>query len=342
MSRHLPPCGLAGQTLAGYPAEVCMVIEQCTHNQLPTWNTASGLELCVSKYTKSVSDTRCLQILAASNTEQQPGITRLDRVIAASTAHHSHGPGSGSTCMGSWQMTEGRKKRISSVVTSMEDVYIDHIQLQIMAYTAVAILPTYSKSLAKTILLTINESLHCEFSNQLPQALNLRVFVTLEIPSSQTIWQLETGFGRALERGCWSVCLYGGLEEWYPQWVLSFWCQVQHIVLLEQKRWKESIVWVKGLPALVDKETIKHLLLTFPWTDLKYMLKALKEFMQQEAEKLMQGLEEGTKHNPCDAYQSHEDSVLKLDGTLPQRPTEDVRQDGQGQPYLCTQTEKVI
>ncbi|KAJ7927916.1 hypothetical protein B0H13DRAFT_1860953 [Mycena leptocephala] len=44
MSRHLPPCGLARQTLAGYPAEVCMVIEQCTHNQLPTWNTASGLE----------------------------------------------------------------------------------------------------------------------------------------------------------------------------------------------------------------------------------------------------------------------------------------------------------
>ncbi|KAJ7930476.1 hypothetical protein B0H13DRAFT_1858610 [Mycena leptocephala] len=27
------------------PAEVCMVIEQCTHNQPPTWNTASGLEL---------------------------------------------------------------------------------------------------------------------------------------------------------------------------------------------------------------------------------------------------------------------------------------------------------
>jgi hypothetical protein len=104
MSRHLPPCGLAGQTLAGYPVEVCMVIEQCTHNQPPTWNTASGLELCVSEYTKSVSDTRCLRILAASNTEQQPGITWLDRVIAASTAHHSHGLGSGSTCMGSWQM----------------------------------------------------------------------------------------------------------------------------------------------------------------------------------------------------------------------------------------------
>jgi hypothetical protein len=76
MSRHLPPCGLARQTLAGYPAEVCMVIERCTHNQPPTWNTASGLELCVSKYTISVSDTRCLRILAASNTEQQPGITR--------------------------------------------------------------------------------------------------------------------------------------------------------------------------------------------------------------------------------------------------------------------------
>ncbi|KAJ7899393.1 hypothetical protein B0H13DRAFT_2519167 [Mycena leptocephala] len=90
MSRHLPPCGLARQTLAGNPAEVCMVIEQCTHNQPPTWNTASGLELCVSEYTISVSDTRCLRILAASNTEQQPGITRLDRVIAASTAHHSH------------------------------------------------------------------------------------------------------------------------------------------------------------------------------------------------------------------------------------------------------------
>ncbi|KAJ7922010.1 hypothetical protein B0H13DRAFT_1866243 [Mycena leptocephala] len=45
MSRHLPPCGLARQTLAGNPAEVCMVIEQCTHNQPPTWNTASGLEL---------------------------------------------------------------------------------------------------------------------------------------------------------------------------------------------------------------------------------------------------------------------------------------------------------
>jgi hypothetical protein len=81
-----------------------MVIEQCTHNQLPTRNTASGLELFVSEYTTSVSDTRCLRILAASNTEQQPGITRLDRVIVASTAHHSHGPGSGSTCMGSWQM----------------------------------------------------------------------------------------------------------------------------------------------------------------------------------------------------------------------------------------------
>ena len=103
-SRHLPLCGLAGQTLAGYPAEVCMVIEQCTHNQPPTWNIASGLELCLSEYTTSVSDTRCLRILAASNTEQQPGITRLDQVIAASTAQHSHGPGSGSTCMGSWQI----------------------------------------------------------------------------------------------------------------------------------------------------------------------------------------------------------------------------------------------
>ncbi|KAJ7927572.1 hypothetical protein B0H13DRAFT_1861317 [Mycena leptocephala] len=46
----------------------------------------------------------CLRILAASNTEQQPRITRLDQAIAASTTHHSHGLGSGSTCMGSWQM----------------------------------------------------------------------------------------------------------------------------------------------------------------------------------------------------------------------------------------------
>jgi hypothetical protein len=67
-----------------------------------------------------------------------------------------------------------------------------HAQLQIAAHTAAAILPTYAKSLAKTILLTINKFLHCEFSNQLPQALSLRIFMTLEIPSSQTIgnWRL--------------------------------------------------------------------------------------------------------------------------------------------------------
>jgi hypothetical protein len=39
-----------------------------------------------------------------SHYNQQPGITRLDRVIVASTAHCSHSSGSGSTCMDSWQM----------------------------------------------------------------------------------------------------------------------------------------------------------------------------------------------------------------------------------------------
>jgi hypothetical protein len=80
-----------------------MVIEQCAHNQPPVWNTGTtGLESCVSEYT--ISDTPCLQIPTASNTDQQPGITRSDRVIVALTAHCSHGSGSGSTCMDSRQL----------------------------------------------------------------------------------------------------------------------------------------------------------------------------------------------------------------------------------------------
>jgi hypothetical protein len=76
------------------------------HNQPPVWNTGTtGLELCVWQCVWVHYIRHSLPMdSTASNTKQQPGITRSDQAIVAPTAHHSHGSGSGSTCMDSRQM----------------------------------------------------------------------------------------------------------------------------------------------------------------------------------------------------------------------------------------------
>jgi hypothetical protein len=144
------------------------------------------------------------------------------------------------------------------------DDYIDHEMLQIPAHIAASILPASAKSLSTTVLPAIDKSLRCEFSNNPPTSMNMEVFSRQDIPSGETIGRMEAGFGAALAKGCQSIFVRAR-NAWHPLWVLSFWRQVQHIALPEQKDWQRSLCWIDRLEASGDKDTIQSLLLTFPW-----------------------------------------------------------------------------